>query len=165
MGLTCIITDIYNLWHADCKGIGKTKQQNARVMKTTKLFLSIALVALTVISFGKTNVTDNVDFENELIMESWMASPFEASEADLVVENWMTLPFQSDENDLVVENWMTTPFQNIILEEELIVENWMTSPFGLGSELEALALESWMSTPFEATDDNCSGALMAAACN
>ena len=27
-------------------------------MKTTKLFLSIALVALTVISFGKTNLTD-----------------------------------------------------------------------------------------------------------
>ena len=117
-------------------------------MKTTKLFLSIALFALTVISFGNTNETDNIDFENEMIMESWM-----------------TVPFHSDENDLVVENWMTVPFQNICLEEELIVENWMTSPFGLGSELEALVLESWMSTPFEATDDNCSGALLAAACN
>jgi len=132
-------------------------------MKTTKLFLSIALVALTVISFGKTNLTDNADFENEMVMESWMTSPFESSEADLVVETWMTQPFQSDENDLIVENWMTTPFQNICLEEELIVENWMTSSFGLGTELEALALESWMSAPFEATDDNCTGALMAAA--
>jgi hypothetical protein len=117
-------------------------------MKTTKLFLSIALVALTVISFGKTNETDNVNFENEMIMESWMASPFEASEADLVLENWMTIPFQ-----------------NICLEEELIVENWMSSSFGLGSELEALNLESWMSSPFELTDDNCSKVLMAAAGN
>ena len=132
-------------------------------MKTTKLFLSIALVALTVISFGKTSVTDNIDFENELMMESWMTSPFESSEADVVVETWMTISFDSNEDDLVLENWMTLPFQSD--GNDLMVENWMTSPFGLGTELEALALESWMSTPFEATDDNCSGALMAAAGN
>ena len=134
-------------------------------MKTTKLFLSIALVALTVISFGRTNETDNVNFENEMIMESWMASPFEASKADLVVENWMTVSFDSNEDNLVLEDWMTIPFQNICLEVELIVENWMSSSFGLGSELEALNLESWMSSPFDLTDDNRSEILMAAASN
>jgi hypothetical protein len=115
-------------------------------MKTTKLFLSIALVALTVISFGMNNKTENIVFENELVMENWMSDPFEEMESDLVMENWMTVPFEAMDNDLVVENWMT-------------------SPFGLGTELEALTLESWMTTPFEATDDNCSGVLLAAACN
>jgi hypothetical protein len=115
-------------------------------MKTTKLFLSIALVALTVISFGMNSEGDRLEFENELTMEDWMASPFEATESELVIELWMTLPFVSTENDLVMESWMT-------------------SPFGLGTELEALTLESWMTTPFDVIDENCTGVLMAAACN
>ena len=117
-------------------------------MKTTKLFLSVALLTLTAITFGMNMEGDNLKFENELVMESWMTAPFNSSETDLMVENWMTIPFQ-----------------DIVTEDELIVENWMTSPFGSGAELEALTLESWMITPFEATDDNCSEALMAAACN
>ena len=142
----------------------QNEKQNARVMKTSKLFLSIALVALATISFGMNSEHNNLDFENEVVMESWMSSPFESAEADLIVEDWMTVPFTSDESELVLEDWMTTPFNNIV-EEELMVENWMVSPFGLGAEQEALTLESWMSTPFEATDDNCSEDLMAAACN
>ncbi len=65
-------------------------------MKTTKLFLSIALVALTVISFGMNNENNNVEFENELEIESWMTVSFQADGDDLAIENWMTLPFASD---------------------------------------------------------------------
>ena len=117
-------------------------------MKTTKLFLSIALVALTAISFGMNGEGDRIEFEDELVMESWMSDPFEAME-----------------NDLVVENWMTRPFKTITMESELAMESWMTSPFGLGTELEALTLESWMTTPLVATDDNCSGVRLVASCN
>ena len=87
-------------------------------MKTTKLFLSIALVALTGFSFGMSNEGDKLEFENELVMES-----------------------------------------------DLVMESWMTSPLGLGTELEALTLESWMTTPFDVIDENCTGVLIAAACN
>ncbi len=82
-------------------------------MKTTKLFLSIALVALTAISFGMNNETENIVFENELVMESWMASPFEATESELVMEDWMTSAFGlgTELEALTLESWMTTPFE------------------------------------------------------
>ncbi len=80
-------------------------------MKTTKLFLSIALVALTVTSFGRISDLSNTEFENNLVMESWMASPFEGIGSDLVVESWMVSPFEAMESDVVVECWMSTPFE------------------------------------------------------
>ena len=115
-------------------------------MKSTKFFLSIALAALTIISFGMNGESDNLDFENELVLESWMVSPFELIEGGLLVESWMTTPFQPEVNDVMVESWMTLPFD-------------------LGVELEALTLESWMITPFGQTHDNSCGVLMAATCN
>jgi hypothetical protein len=82
-------------------------------MKTTKLFLSIALVALTAISFGMYNETENIVFENELVMECWMASPFEATESEPVLEDWMSSPFGlgAELEALTLESWMTTPFE------------------------------------------------------
>ena len=96
-------------------------------MKTTKLFLSIALVALTAISYGKISEPINdcdccpteIVYEQELDMENWMSVPFEAS----------------------VEN------------EALSLESWMTTPFEASVENEVLSLESWMTTPFETTED------------
>ena len=40
--------------------------KNARVMKTTKLFLSIALVALTIAAFGNYNSSIETVYESEL---------------------------------------------------------------------------------------------------
>lgn len=117
-------------------------------MKTTKLFLSIALLALTVVAFGKTSETEYTAIETELTME-----------------NWMSDPFNSMENDPLIETWMSSPFVSPEFEEEIFIESWMTSSFGLGTELETLALESWMTAPFEATNDNCPEALMAASSN
>jgi hypothetical protein len=101
-------------------------------MKITKLFLSIALVALTVSSFGRINEFSNMEFENELIMESWMASPFEAMEGDLVMENWMIAPFAGMESILGLETWMIAPFKT--MDNELVLECWMITPFELENE-------------------------------
>lgn len=117
-------------------------------MKTIKLFLSVALVAFTVLSFGNDKGSVNVELGNELIME-----------------NWMIEPFAYVENDLVIENWMSLPFGMISLENSLAMENWMISPFNVGMETEALIIECWMSMPFEEDLLDCDGFLMAAACN
>ncbi len=99
-------------------------------MKTTKLILSITLVALTISTFGR--VESNVNLDNEITIECWMTSPFEAVAL---------------ENDLALENWMTSPFEAVSLESDLALENWMTSPFE--ASVERLNLECWMVTPFE----------------
>jgi hypothetical protein len=129
------------------------KQQNAGVMRTTRLFLSIALVALTATSFGR--IADNNNrrdyntvemiVEQGLDMESWMTIPFENSdlESDLDLEHWMAVPFEiGDENrDLCLENWMSVPFETNSIENDLCLENWMTIPFETTQENEA---EQWM---------------------
>ena len=67
----------------------------------------ILLVAFTTISFGGDVV------EDELIVESWMTTPFEnTSETELTLEEWMVIPFEISavEGELALETWMTTPF-------------------------------------------------------
>jgi hypothetical protein len=68
----------------------------------------ILLVAFAAISFAEDVV------EDELIVESWMTTPFEnTSEAELTMEDWMVTPFESSvvEAELALETWMTTPFE------------------------------------------------------
>jgi hypothetical protein len=68
----------------------------------------ILLVAFAAISFAGDVV------EDELIVESWMTTPFEnTSEAELTMEDWMVTPFESSvvEAELALETWMTTPFE------------------------------------------------------
>ncbi len=83
-------------------------------MKTTKIFLSIALVALTTSLFGRINepnadcncCPNDVIIEQEMNIEGWMIEPFEASiDNDLLLEEWMTSPFDTSEESLV-EEWM-----------------------------------------------------------
>ncbi len=86
----------------------------------------ILLVAFTTISFAGDVV------EDELIVESWMTTPFEnTSEAELVLEDWMVIPFEVStlEGVLALETWMTTPFKSSVVEAELALETWMTTPF------------------------------------
>lgn len=66
------------------------------------------LVAFTTISFAGDVV------EDELIVESWMTTPFEnMAEAELTMEEWMVTPFEigAAEAELALEDWMTTPFK------------------------------------------------------
>ena len=86
----------------------------------------ILLVAFTTISFAGDLV------EDELIVESWMTTPFDnTAEAELTMEEWMVIPFEISalEGELALETWMVTPFENSVIEAELALETWMTTPF------------------------------------
>jgi len=108
------------------------KQQNARVMKTTKIILSIALVALTSNIFGRIVEPEagndccptDLVIEQEMDLEKWMVAPFEASlETDLALENWMVAPFEASvEEELTMENWMAVPFE--ISDQQLYLDCW-----------------------------------------
>ena len=86
-------------------------------MKTTKELsgiisrvsaVVILLVAFTTISFAEDVV------EDELIVESWMTTPFDNNaETELALEEWMVTPFEISavEGELALETWMTTPFE------------------------------------------------------
>lgn len=111
-------------------------------MKITKLFLSIALVALTAISYGKIS---------EPITECDCCSTEIVYEQELDMENWMAVPFESGfmESDLNLENWMIEPFESNVMESDLNLENWMVVPFEVGVEDEVLSLESWMAAAWK----------------
>ena len=76
---------------------------------------------------------ENMIYEEDVRLESWMSSPFENTfvEGDMPVESWMTSPFESSyqEPDLVLESWMFSPFENSYREPELVLESWMTHPW------------------------------------
>ena len=56
-----INTDIYRVWHVDCWIVDRPLNlKNARVMRTTKIILSIALVALTATSFGQLSLKERI---------------------------------------------------------------------------------------------------------
>jgi len=126
------------------------KQQNARVMKISKLILSIALVALTTTLFGRLGEPEadcnccppGVFMDQDLSLENWMATPFDANfESELLLEGWMNLPFEVGmDSDLTQEYWMLLPFDREA-EAELFVEAWMTSPF---KTVEEPVVEQWM---------------------
>ena len=112
---------IRSLAHVLQDYLQKVKQQNARVMKTTRTILSIALVALTTTLFARID-EPNADCnccpnEVELIMEQ-----------DQGLENWMVEPFEASiDKELSLEEWMTLPFESSIEEEQLRVESWMAA--------------------------------------
>ena len=148
--------------------------RNARVMKTTKLILSIALVTLTATSFGQLSNFKERMFakrnntvaiytanytSNESRVESWMHDlrswasdriAKEEPEAPIVIESFVIESAEVVfEEELSMENWMSAPFETNVYEEALTLESWMSAPFETGVYEEALSLESWMTTPFE----------------
>ena len=168
-------TNEYRVWHVVCVKEGNDLNlKNARVMKTTKIILSIALVTLTATSFGqlsnfkeklfakRTNTvaiyTANYT-NNESRIETWMhdlrswASERRTNdgvEAPVVAESFVIESADVVyEETLTIENWMSAPFETDVYEEALTLESWMSVPFETGVYEEALNLESWMTSPFE----------------
>ena len=104
-------------------------------MKITKELIGIisrvSTVAMLLVAFTAFSFAGDV-VEDELIVESWMTTPFEnMAEAELTMEDWMITPFEivAVEGELALETWMITPFENSVLEAELGLEDWMTAPF------------------------------------
>ena len=68
-------------------------------------------------------------------------------EENLLIEAWMTTPFKSSvaEEELNIESWMIAPFKSKNFEKRLKIESWMTAPFEAGEFIE---MESWMYSPW-----------------
>lgn len=143
-------------------------------MKATKIFLSLALVALTATSFGQHSFKGRfsarnhnqvayytADYKTEnRRLESWMhdlrcwatekisRDVYEAPVVDqaFVVGNAEVVY----EEKLGLESWMSTPFEPGFNEETVILESWMSQPFETSLGEEELSVEEWMTTPFEA---------------
>ncbi len=91
----------------------------------------VSAVVILLVAFAAISFAGDVP-EDELIVESWMTTPFEnTSEAELTMEDWMVIPFEVKalEGVLALETWMTTPFESSVVEAELALETWMTTPF------------------------------------
>ncbi len=96
-------------------------------MRTWYLLLSIMAVNNVAISNQAKEIIQSVDDVN-----FQMVIPVENSiEEEMVIESWMTTPFESSiaEQEMVIESWMTTPFESSIAEQEMVIESWMTTPF------------------------------------
>ena len=142
-------------------------------MKTTKIFLSIALVALTVTSFSQLSLKDRL-FSKRNHEVVYYTADYKAESSK--IENWMVdmrdwanskisrsayqAPIVSStyivdqveivyEDELGLESWMFAPFECDVCESELFLESWMTAPFESSVVENELVLESWMAEPFE----------------
>jgi len=96
-------------------------------MKTWYLLLSIMAVNNVAISNQAKEIIQSVDDVN-----FQMVIPVEnCFEEHLVIESWMTTPFESNiaEQEMVSESWTTELCENNIAEEEMVIESWMTTPF------------------------------------
>ncbi|MCK5134344.1 MAG: hypothetical protein KAR19_01050 [Bacteroidales bacterium] len=112
-------------------------------MKTTKLILSITLVALVTTSFGqlasidghsRLNALKNRIFPNRNTEVVYSKANYEAP----VVSRSIFIE-QAEiifEDDVLMENWMTAPFESSVAEEEISIESWMTAPFEAGEVVE-----------------------------
>jgi hypothetical protein len=148
-----------------------SKHNNAGIMKTTKIILSSALIALAIAVLPE--ATGQIDVYaaayspaayspaaplNGFTYEAFSGSGIshdERAEAimedGVEIEEWMAIPFEDAavEEELFLEEWMTVPFENSVSEERLLLEGWMCTPFEKSVSEERLLLEAWMCTPFE----------------
>lgn len=164
------------IFGTDCEKIKQRKKR--KIMKTTKLIVSIALVALATASFGQRTFSlerllpaQNLDVPGILAENQTEANRIEIWMHDLhgrasskMLWNVYEAPVVSRtifveeaevvyDESLELETWMIVPFEKDLNEVELTLEPWMTSPFETNPLEDDLVLESWMTTSFEAAED------------
>ena len=145
-------------------------------MKTTKIILSIALVALATVSLGQrtyvlerlfpdedpqiAHFTANDEYKKSRIeiwkhnLHGWASEKmtWDVYQAPVVSHTFYAEQVEVVyEEALELEGWMTRPFESSFAEEELNVESWMTKPFESSFAEEELNVESWMTKPFKGT--------------
>lgn len=144
-------------------------------MKTTRLIVSIALVALATTAFGQRSslkerlfkkqkseveyISANYDSRQEGRIEGWMhdlkswsesRNQGDASDAPLVCRTILCAQVEVVfDEEIVLERWMGSAFESGLAEEELFLESWMAVPFESGLSEEELCMEAWMAFPFE----------------
>ncbi len=136
-----------------------------KIMKTTKLILSIALVALATAAMGQRTLLMEQSQPNQNDQVAYFtANASEHSNIDIwrydteggtsKKVSWIvyeapvvtrTIFVQQAEilyeEDISTEKWMTAPFESSVAEEELHLESWMTSPF---KAFQVIKVEEWM---------------------
>ena len=125
-------------------------------MKTIKIFLSIAGVALTTICSGQLLSHNNNDvlfytsyynsahsrFEHRLNEYPSRSASGDQFEVPIMFRTF----FVPMENDMHVESWMTAPFETNVYEEVPEIESWMIAPFESCDYEEEIEIEAWMTT-------------------
>lgn len=119
-------------------------------MKTTKILISSALLALATTTFGQLGA-----IKERLRAEK--AEPVQYHQVGFTIhsnhgqkftglESWMAVPFEIevDEEELYVESWMTEPFETEVAEEELSLESWMFTPFYYDMADDELQQKDWI---------------------
>jgi hypothetical protein len=148
------------------------KSNNARVMKTTKILISSALLALATTTFGQLGAikerlraekAEQVQYHqvgftihsNHGQKFPGLESLLNRVDADIydspVVEQTI---FASQAEvtytyEIGLESWMSTPFEADFAGEGLFLESWMAVPFEIEVDEEELYMESWMTEPFD----------------
>jgi len=133
-------------------------------MKTTKLTISILLVAIATTGYGQI-----LGFENQALLEGIKNRLFPNRNQDVEyitvnymdepgrIENWMS-DLNSWAIDLVskeayeapaISRTITVDRVEVVFESDPVVESWMNAPFE-SAVREDVAVEGWMAAPFEA---------------
>ena len=133
-------------------------------MKTTKITLITAMIALGAILYGQTKEVQFINtnyavkssrFENLVYnfqnltertervgyMEPVVYMSYTVKQADVVYEE-----------NYGIEAWMTSPFKSSMAETDLDMEAWMVAPFENRYADADLSIEKWMTTPFVDAD-------------
>ena len=133
-------------------------------MKTIKITLITALIALGATLFGQ---TEHVQYINTGYAEK-------SNRFEILAHNYLDLPERTErkgyneplvymsytvnhvdvfyEEHYSTEPWMASPFECSTAEADLSVEEWMTRPFGNSVAETKLDIEKWMTIPFEAAE-------------
>lgn len=141
-----------------------------RVMKTSKFFISIILLALGTVAFSQDSFSDRkmaaefiqVKHSEENIKTTRKVGDFLDEflrhEKDPYKEPVVIMSYTMDQADVVyeevycLESWMTVPFPSGTQEAEIYLEPWMGMPFNARLLEARQRLESWMTIPFETTE-------------
>jgi hypothetical protein len=155
--------------------LANRKAISAIVMKTIKITLSIALVALTTAAFGQRIPLKQRLFPHQNNEVNYQHADYRLQQNHLDtfmerVRNWtvqlendytwaeaprVTKRYYVDHAEVIynlvpsIENWMTLPFENETSEEIVQSESWMSIPFDNCLANEVTTIESWMAAPFE----------------
>ena len=126
-------------------------------MKTTKIILITALVALGTALFGQTSQVELITvnqtakssiFEN---LVTGFLSLTERTAREEYHEPVVYISYTVNQADVVyekeysTESWMSSPFECSVYEADLCLETWMTTPF---EAAETIEIEDWMTTAF-----------------
>jgi hypothetical protein len=133
-------------------------------MKTIKISLITAMIALGAISFGQAykvqyinaNYSEKSSRIENLVRN--VLSRTDRTERDGYKEPVVYMSYTIKQADVIYEEnyyteaWMTSPFESRYADVDMAIENWMTSPFKSTYAEAELILEDWMTSPFDAAD-------------